>query len=197
MNKSTLSAVYIALFAALICFGCFISIPVGLIPITFQNMFAIMSGVMLGDFSGAVSAAIFLVLGSLGLPVFSGVKGGLAVVLGPTGGFLAGYLAGALIAGLIAGKPRLEEKNLSPKAVLKISLAVILGFTANYIPGIWRFMSVMEASGSAKTLSETLNLCLIPFIPGDSIKIVLTIVLSLSLRPVIARYLTSDEDTDE
>ena len=80
MSKSTIRSVFIALFAALICSGCFISIPIGLVPVTVQNMFALMSGVILGSIHGAAAVGIFLLLGALGIPVFSGVKGGIAII---------------------------------------------------------------------------------------------------------------------
>ncbi|MBQ7157922.1 MAG: biotin transporter BioY [Treponema sp.] len=194
MSKSTLRSVFIALFAALICAGCFISIPIGLVPITVQNMFALMSGVILGSIHGAAAVGIFLLLGALGIPVFSGVKGGIAVLSGPTGGFLIGYFVGALIAGLIVGSPKLEEKKLTFKVVGKIVLATIVAFVLNYAVGIPWFMSVMEAKGATKTLQDTLKICLIPFIPGDSIKIAVTIILSFIIRPIVARYLTEDDD---
>ncbi len=195
MSKSTIRSVFIALFAALICSGCFISIPIGLVPVTVQNMFALMSGVILGSIHGAAAVGIFLLLGALGIPVFSGVKGGIAIISGPTGGFLIGYFVGALAAGLIAGSPKLEEKKLTAKVVGKIILATLVAFILNYAAGIPWFMSVMEAKGAAKSLHEALKICLIPFIPGDSIKIIVTIILSLLIRPVVARYL-ADDDAD-
>ena len=193
MSKSTIRSVFIALFAALICSGCFISIPIGLVPVTVQNMFALMSGVILGSIHGAAAVGIFLLLGALGIPVFSGVKGGIAIISGPTGGFLIGYFVGALAAGLIAGSPKLEEKKLTAKVVGKIILATLVAFILNYAAGIPWFMSVMEAKGAEKSLHEALKICLIPFIPGDSIKIIVTIILSLLIRPVVARYLTDDD----
>lgn len=195
MSKSTIRSVFIALFAALICSGCFISIPIGLVPVTVQNMFALMSGVILGSIHGAAAVGIFLLLGALGIPVFSGVKGGIAIISGPTGGFLIGYFVGALAAGLIVGSPKLEEKKLTAKVVGKIVLATLVAFILNYAAGIPWFMSVMEAKGAAKSLHEALKICLIPFIPGDSIKIIVTIILSLLIRPVVARYL-ADDDAD-
>lgn len=196
MSKNALRSVFIALFAALICMGCFISIPVGLVPITVQNMFALMSGVVLGSIHGAAAVGIFLLLGTLGIPVFSGAKGGIAILSGPTGGFLIGYFVGALIAGLIAGSPKVQEKKLNARIVGKIILATLLAYIANYAAGIPWFMSVMEARGATKSLHDTIKICLIPFIPGDSIKIVVTIILSLAIRPAVARYLTVNEDSD-
>ena len=196
MKSSTLRSVFIALFAALICAGCFISVPLpGLVPITVQNMFAILSGVLLGNIQGAAAVGIFLVLGSIGVPVFSGMTGGLAIMTGPTGGFLIGYFLGALAAGLIAGIPRVAEKKRTVKTTLRIILATLAGFFCNYLPGIPWFMSVMTSRGKEVDLAFALKACLIPFIPGDTIKIVVTIILAMVLRPTVARYLYPEDAT--
>ena len=89
MRKSIVSAV----FAALICAGWMIAIPVGPIPIVLQNALAVLAGLLLGPVFGGLSVSIFLLAGAAGLPVFSGGNGGLAVFVGPTGGFLIGYLS--------------------------------------------------------------------------------------------------------
>ena len=101
--KLTNEAVLISLFAAFISAGCFIQVPFfGGVPIVFQDMFAIFTGLMLGAVYGSIAVIVFLCLGILGLPVFSG-KAGLHVILhGVTGGFLIGYLFAAFTAGILA-----------------------------------------------------------------------------------------------
>lgn len=178
----------IALFAAIICCGAFIKIPLGVIPLVLQNALCILCGVLLGGFWSAAPTGLFLLAGLIGLPVYSGGSGGLAVWLGPTGGFLPGYLLGALVAGLIAGRPRTEERQPTPKQVLRISLAIVAGMVVLYIPGVIRFAYWEESS----SLSYTLWACLIPFIPGDILKIAIIIPLAIKLRPLVAQYLYAD-----
>ena len=90
-----------ALFAALISASFFIQIPIGGIPIVIQDMMSMLSGLMLGPLYGTLAVVIYLALGCLGLPVFSG-KGGIQhLVAGPTAGFLIFYALGALFAGLL------------------------------------------------------------------------------------------------
>ena len=108
-----------AMFAAIICAGCFIRIPVGAVPVVIQNVLCILTGTILGGFSGCAPTALFLAAGVLGLPVYSGGTGGPAVWLGPTGGFLPGYFAGSLAAGLIAGKPQLARAFQNTAAHIK------------------------------------------------------------------------------
>ena len=81
--------------------------------IVLQNILCILCAVLLGGVWGGAPTALFLLAGLIGLPVYSGGSGGIAVWLGPTGGFLPGYLLGAIAAGFIAGRPRIEEKKIT------------------------------------------------------------------------------------
>lgn len=193
-----------ALFAALISAGCFIHIPLpGGVPITVQDMMALLSGLLLGPVYGSAAVIIFLVLGSIGLPVFSG-KGGVNIILnGPTGGFLAGYLFGAFTAGLIlyfaldarAHKRRAfvsgkdEQTSVPPKknGAAEIMSIVTAAFSATVILfalGIARFCFLLPN----KTFREVLFITLIPFIPGNLIKIAIMTLLTKKLRPVLQNY---------
>ena len=119
-NKNALISSFVALFAAIICVGCFIKIPLGAVPVVLQNGLCILSGVLLGGILGGAPTALFLIAGLIGLPVYSGGTSGIAVWMGPTGGFLPGYFLGALVAGLIAGKPSVNEiKKIDGKVTLK------------------------------------------------------------------------------
>ena len=201
-NRSILKVSFVALFAAIICAGCFIRIPLGVIPIVLQNILCILCAVLLGGVLGCAPVALFLLAGLIGLPVYSGGTGGLAVWLGPTGGFLPGYLLGALAAGFIAGKPDVSEKKLSAKKVVRVSLAVIAGMVILYIPGVIRFSYWATAAGKVpleKTaFAYTMGACVIPYIPGDILKIVIAVPVALKLRPVLAQYLqnNSNESAD-
>ena len=197
-NKSVLKISFIALFAAIICVGCFIRIPLGVIPIVLQNVLCILCAVLLGGVFGGAPAALFLLAGLIGLPVYSGGTGGLAVWLGPTGGFLPGYLLGAIAAGFIAGKPDVSEKKLTAGVVVRVSVAVVAGLVILYIPGVIRFSYWATAAGKVpveKTaLAYTMAACVIPYIPGDILKAVIAIPVALKLRPVLAQYLYESDN---
>ena len=200
-NKPALYSSFIALFAALICVGCFIKIPLGVIPIVLQNILCILTGVLLGGFLGATPAALFLLAGLIGLPVYSGGSGGIAVWLGPTGGFLPGYLLGALVSGLIAGKPSVTEKKITLKTALRVTAAIVAGMVILYIPGVIRF--AYWALGAGKVPAEksvvayTMSACVIPYIPGDIIKTIVAVPVALKLRPVLAQYLYSEKKENQ
>ena len=185
-RRTTKAIVFTALFAALTAACAFISIPVPgtPIPIVLQNMMVVLCGMLLGPFLGTLSTTVFILAGLLGLPVFNGGTGGFAKLMGPTGGFIIGYAISSLVAGLILGKPRLDGK----KHIVRTILAALAGFAVMYIPGVLHFMHTME-----KTFHETLVLCVIPYLPGDLIKMVVCILISIPLRRSTAAYIFEDE----
>ncbi|HNY20557.1 MAG TPA: biotin transporter BioY [Treponemataceae bacterium] len=184
MKQKPVKSVFTALFAALICAGSVIAIPIGPVPITLQNAFAIMAGLLLGPLQGAGAVGLFLLAGALGLPVFSGGKGGLAIITGPTGGYLAGYFIGALVAGFAL--ERAKEKK-GPITIPFIVSAAIAGFACIYIPGILVLKKTLGIS-----LVDALVKGFIPFLAGDAIKIAVLIPITYKLRPIVARYLSPD-----
>ena len=187
MKKPALFTSFIALFTAIICVGCFIKIPLGVVPVVLQNVLCILCAVLLGGFIGAAPTALFLLAGLIGLPVYSGGTGGIAVWLGPTGGFLPGYLLGALVAGLLAGKPSVTEKKITAGRVVRLALAITAGMVVLYIPGVIRF-----AYWASESAGYAMAACVLPFIPGDILKIVVAVPVALKLRPVAAQYLYSE-----
>lgn len=191
---SIVRSTFTALFAAIICIGCFISIPLpGGVPITIQNLFAILAGLVLGGIQGAGAVGLFIILGAIGVPVFSGGKSGFAHLVGQTGGFIWGYFLAALIAGFIAGTPRTSEKKFKLSKWIILTIAALVGFVINYVVGIPWFIHVMTGKGKFLTLSKALEYTLIPFIPGDTIKFIVSIPLAAIIRPIVARYLYPDD----
>ncbi|WP_294427815.1 biotin transporter BioY [uncultured Treponema sp.] len=185
--------VFSALFAALISIGCVIAIPLpGGVPVTVQNMFSILAGAILGSFYGAVSVLIWLTIGAVGIPVFANAHGGIAIILGPTGGYMLGYALASLFLGLMLGKPNLTENKKDIKFLAKIAVFSLLAYALVYLPGIPWFMHVMAGKGKPVSFTAALKLTFIPFIPGDLIKWLVTIPLSAAIRPVAARYLESE-----
>ncbi len=200
-KKLTLSA----LFASLICAGCFIQIPLpGGVPIVIQDMMAMLSGLLLGPVFGGLAVLLFLLLGTVGLPVFTG-KAGLHVLLaGPTSGFLWGYFFAAVIGGTIlalfeltqkraADKSGQNETNPEPQAkksrsiniarIAIITLAALVATITAFACGVAGGIIVMHFS-----LEKALPLYVLPFIPGNLIKLVLMVLLTKKFRPTILAY---------
>jgi biotin transport system substrate-specific component len=171
-----------ALFAALIAAGAFIALPLSVspVPIVLQNLFALLSGLILGPALGSAAAGLYLLAGAIGVPVFAGASGGFVRFLGPTGGFLLGYFLAALTAGLIAGKPRPEFRT----PLWRIILAVLAGFLIIYVPGVIRLKFVI-----AKPWAAALAAGFTPFIIGDVLKGIAAVVIAPRLRRIAAEHL--------
>ncbi len=179
MIKSVLAA----LFASLISAGAFIQIPMPSgVPIVIQDMVALLSGMLLGPLWGSVAVGIFLLLGIIGLPVFTGKAGIHVLISGPTGGFLLGYLVAAFVCGL--GVYVLLKKDRGFWYWLQISIIALLGTIVLFALGIAGFMRISNAS-----FIKTLSLVLVPFIPGNIIKLVLIVLLTGRFRPLIKNYI--------
>ena len=176
--------VFAASFAALIAVSGFFIIPLpGGIPIVLKNMFVVLSGTVLGSFYGGVSVLIFIAAGLIGVPVFV-IPGGPAVFLTPLGGYIIGYFAASLCAGLIAGIPEITERKNHPVFILKLCLASLLGFFIILVCGSFYMMHLNSISFKAAIAAGIL-----PYIPYDLIKLIISIPLAYKLRPVAARYI--------
>ncbi len=171
-----------ALFTALICVIAPFSVNIGPIPISLATLAVYIAASVCGWKSGTVSVAAYLVLGAVGLPVFSGFVGGFERLVGPTGGYLIGYIPCALVTGLFADMARKH------RVVTNIA-GMILGTVVLYAFGTAWYMLV-----SGNTVSHSLAVCVVPFIAGDSIKIAAAAVVSDVIRnrviPIAAKNKT-------
>ena len=95
---------YAALLAALTAVGAYIAIPIGPVPIVLQNLFVYLMGLLLGLRWGLAGIGVYLLAGAVGLPVFSGGRGGLGHLIGPTGGYLVGFVPAVAVVGFITEK---------------------------------------------------------------------------------------------
>ncbi|MDR3240235.1 MAG: biotin transporter BioY [Clostridiales bacterium] len=172
-NYSTARLVLCAFFAALGAALSQVSIPIGPIPITCTHLSIFLAAGMLGAKYAAASQAIFVSLGAIGLPVFSGFSGGIGVIAGPRGGFILGYIACAWLAGFMM--------DCMGRTAQKAMLAMLAGLLVNYGLGIAWYIFVSQAGFGA-----ALTVCILPFLPGDALKIVLSAILVKRLRRAAA-----------
>jgi biotin transport system substrate-specific component len=198
MNKSKPApagrpGVFIALFAALICVSGFWSIPlIPGIPIVLKNLAVVLAGALLGTWRGAAAAALFLLAGVLGLPVFANA-GGIAAFLSPAGGYMAGYVLGALAAGFIAGPPRIGDKKRPLFYRVRIAAALLAGFLAILLCGALWLVYLNAKSETPAPAAGVFWGGIAPFIPADTIKFILSVPLALTLRPIAARYVNREK----
>lgn len=169
-----------ALFAALTAIGAFIRIPFAFSSITLQFFFTAMAGVLLGARWGAASQAVYVLLGLVGLPIFT-QGGGFSYVLQPTFGFLVGLIPAAWLIGYMSRK---KSGFWWP------CLSCLAGLGVLYLIGM-PYMAVILNVYLAKGMSlrSLLMAGMLPFLPGDMVKIAVTALLCGRLRPVLSRYL--------
>jgi biotin transport system substrate-specific component len=164
--------VYASLLAALTAASALIIIPIGEVPVVLYNFFILMMGLLLGSRWGAASIAVYLLAGGLGLPVFAGGKGGIAILLGPTGGYLIGFLPAVFIIGFISEK---FKQRFSYDII-----AMLCGTVVIYAFGVIQLKIVL-----GKTWMVTMALGVFPFIIFDIVKVVAAAVTAKAVRPII------------
>ena len=158
-----------AVMAAVLCVLGPLTVPIGAIPISLANFVICLTAWLLGPKFGTLSVAVYLCIGLIGVPVFSGYGAGLAKLAGPTGGYLVGYLLLALIGGLF-----IEKSNGNP---VVSGIGLVLGDAACYVLGTAWFVFQMQCE-----LGYALSVCVYPFIALDLAKIVVSCVVGALLR---------------
>lgn len=155
----------IALCAALLAPCAWLSVPTQP-PFTMQTFGIFLTLLLLGAKDGTIAIGLYILLGALGVPVFSGFNGGMGALIGPTGGYIVGFLLICLIFGLLCGK----GAGLWLKA-----LALLLGLAVCYAFGTLWFVKVYgDMKGPISTLSA-LSMCVFPFIVPDLAKLALAL----------------------
>lgn len=171
---STRTVVRIAMFAAIIAMlGLIprIDLPIaGGVPITAQTLGVMLCGVILGARQGAAAVLLFIAVVALGLPLLAGGRGGLAVFVGPTVGFLLGWIPGVIVTGLA-----FRALGRLPVAAAGALASIIGGIAVIYACGIVG-LSLVTGLPIAKAALGSLV-----FLPGDLIKAVLVGLLAASL----------------
>lgn len=191
MRKSkTHSMTLCALFAALTAVLSQIAIPIGPVPINLATFAVFCAGAILGSKLGALSLVLWAAIGAAGMPVFTMFRGGLGALVGPTGGFIIGYMPAAFLTGLIIEK---LGKNGKVKEVLLFPIAMIAGMLTYFTLGTAWF-----AFSTGTGLVQSLMVCVVPFLPGDFIKIAAATIVSIRMRHILhtARSDAADEDGD-
>ena len=163
----------VALFAALTAVGAFIRIPLGYSSITLQTFFTAMAGCVLGPWYGALSQLVYVALGLVGLPIFT-QGGGIGYLVQPTCGFLIGLIPAAWVIGRIAGR-KPEPKQIVP--------ACLLGYGVLYAIGVPYMALILNTFlGKGMDFSAIMWAGMIPFLPGDMIKI---LCITLLMPPIL------------
>lgn len=167
--------------AALIAAGAFFHLSIGPVPVTFQDLFVALAGLVLGPRYGVYAVALYILAGCAGLPVFSGGRAGVGHLIGPTGGYFLGFLCLAFCAGAggrLAGKDargRDNKRNGKAQDWRRMGTAlagVLAGLFFLYLCGV-----VWLAAGLHFSPAQAVAVGVIPFLPMALCKMALSVVL--------------------
>lgn len=171
---STKALAMCALFAALTAICSQFQIAIPMVPINFALFAVHLAGALLGPKYGFISMTVYALLGLIGAPVFSGFTSGPGVLFGKTGGYILGYILCALIVGVLSRRWGFRFPLLCA--------AMAIGVFVCYFFGTVWFMAV-----AGLDLFTSLGYCVLPFLPGDAVKILLAAGLAGKLRGPLSR----------
>ena len=166
-----------AVMASLICIAGPLTIQAGPIPLSLATLAIYLAASVLGAKKGTLAVTLYLLIGIIGIPVFSGFSGGFQKLAGVTGGYLAGYLPCAYLSGLGTDLQKGTEKRKWLPPVMMAAGTLVL-----YLIGTLWFM---KQSGNA--FGAALSFCVLPFLPGDAVKIAAAALLAPPLRMAVLR----------
>ncbi len=171
MDHSVRELVLCAALCAILCVVCPFTVPIGVVPISLSSFVVCCVGGAAGCKRGIIATTLYLFIGGLGVPVFAGFRGGLYVLLGPTGGFLCGYLMLVGIAGWVS-----DKNDSTVVRGVSFSCGMILLYLCG---GVWYTVSTHVSFWAA------LSVCVLPFLPFDVVKITAATVLSPKLKKAL------------
>ena len=172
----TVDLAYIALFAVLMAVCAWITIPIPkpFVQFTLQTFAVFMALITLGGRRGLYVTVVYLLMGAVGVPVFSGFKSGIGALMGSTGGYIIGFIFTALIVGYISDK--------TGGKLWCVVLGMIAGVLACYVFGTAWFAVVYAKTSEPAPLATILGWCVFPFLIPDAVKIGVAAVLANRLK---------------
>ena len=175
---SVYDLVMVALFAALIAVCAWVTVP-GAVPFTLQTMGVFLTVGLLGGKRGTASVLVYILLGAVGMPVFSGFSGGVGRLLGTTGGYIIGFLVAALAMWAM--------EAIFGKAKWVLPVSMLLGLLLCYAFGTAWFLVLYTQTKGAISVASVLSMCVVPFIIPDLLKIALALLLTSRLSKFIKK----------
>lgn len=162
-----------------------LSIPVSPVPISLGSLAIYFALMVLGMKCGTIVTLLYILIGLVGVPVFSGLSGGAGKLLGPTGGYIVGYIFMALICGFFLDKWRTNlnvKENIGRKNLALSVLGMVLGTIVLYAFGTaWLAISLNM------TFPAALAAGVIPYIPGDIVKLIIAMVVGGQVRKALLK----------
>lgn len=178
-NKTARTLCYIAVATAILSVCAWIAVPIGEIPVTLQTFALCLLAGLLGVKNAIAFTAAYLLLGFIGVPVFSGFTGGIAKLFSPTGGFLIGFLVSApLIAWICKGAERRKGIFAYLQTSAGMTAGILLCFATQTV---WTAILSAQA-GAAVGLWAIITVYVLPYLPFELLKIITASVLTVRLK---------------
>lgn len=175
---SVYAMIVCALFVALIAVGAFIRVPVPVCPFTLQFLFTAMAGLLLGKRLGALAVGVYVVLGLMGVPIFT-EGGGPGYIFQPTFGYLLGFIGGAYVSGrMTEGEDRPTFGRLLVATLANLAVVYALGMAYLYV--VCNFYL-----GKAVPFEYVVWYCFVLAVPGDIFLSVVAAMLGKRVIPAI------------
>lgn len=174
-RMDTRDVTMIAVCTAMMVICSWISIP-ATVPFTMQTFGVFLCVGLLGGRRGTLAVSVYLLLGAVGLPVFSGFTGGIGHLFGATGGYIIGFLFSALVMWLI--------EHLLGRNLKTLVLSMIAGLITCYAFGTAWFMVVYAKDSGSVGLMTALGWCVFPYVIPDAVKIGLATVITRRVRQI-------------
>lgn len=172
--------VFTAVCAAIICVLAPISVPVGAVPVSLGTLAIYFTAAILGGKRGTFAVLVYILIGLVGLPVFTGMRGGAGALFGATGGYIIGYIPMALIIGIFS------DMKVNSKFKWTMPVGMVLGTAVLYTFGTAWYMIL-----TGSPLVTALYTCVVPFLLFDGIKIVLSTLLAIPLKAKLGKIMGS------
>ncbi len=162
--------VRVGLFTALIAIGAFIKLPVPYLPMTLQVLFVIMAGLILGKRLGALSAAVYLLIGLVGVPIFAN-GGGPGYIVQPSFGYLLSYPVAAYLVGAMVER----RQTMTP---LLAAAAGLVGVAIIYMIGVpYLYLVITQVLGKTLTYQTLISKYVVAFVPADLAKVAIAAII--------------------
>ena len=176
-TSRTRSIAFCGLCVAIMAVSAWITVPLGPVPFTLQIFALVFAILVLRPKEAVASVAVYLLMGAVGLPVFSSMRGGIGVLMGPTGGFLWGCMLGAILAAvlLILSSGKREQRAIAVEATAAVAFLLV-----SYMCG-WLQLAAVTQMG----LSAAFAVGIAPFIVLDAIKIAIAVATARAVRKAL------------
>lgn len=180
MNLKTKDLTMIAIFASLTAIGAFIKIPLPIVPFTLQYFFCALGAMILGSKKGALSQILYVVMGLIGIPIFT-QGGGIQYIFNLTFGYLIGFILGAFLIGkIIENIKKITLGKVLATCILGLIIICLFGAMHMYI--IYNFYL-----GQVIGIWKIINIGILAFLPGDLLLSIIISIVGVKVIPVLRK----------